>query len=110
MATIQQIFLIPAQNIPQQFGISLVNTDYIMTIKWNDSLDAGWVIDITDSITGDPIAANIPMITGTDLLAGLEYLGLGGSLYVYTNGDQTAVPTLANLGVESNLYYVVSSG
>ena len=100
------IFQIPLQNIPQSFEILLANVTYIMTVKWNDSSDAGWVIDLSDSITNAPIAANIPLITGADLLSGLEYLGIGGNLIVYTDGDDTAVPTLANLGVESNLYFI----
>ena len=99
------IFLIPLTNIPQTFNINLAGINYQMTCKWNDSADAGWVIDIADENTQTPIAANIPLITGADCLSGLEYLGIQGQLYVYTDGNQYAVPTLTNLGVESNLYF-----
>lgn len=98
-------FVIPLTNVPQQFQITLANVNYLMTVKWNDSADAGWVIDFADANTGDPIVANIPMITGDDLLDGLEYLGFQGSLWVYTNTDTFAVPTLDNLGTDSNLYF-----
>ena len=105
-------FILPLINTPQSFQISLAGVNYTMTVKWNNSLDAGWVMDLDDAITNLSIAATIPLVTGVDMLAGLEYLGINGSLYVYTDGDQFAVPTLDNLGVESNVYFVtdVDSG
>lgn len=106
-------FVIPLQNIPQQFTISLANKEYLMTCRWNDAPESGWVLDFSDSITDLPIVANIPLITGADCLSGLEYLGFEGQLIIFTDGDPTAVPTLLNLGVESNLYFqtdVVANG
>lgn len=98
-------FILPLRNIPQSFDIALDGVNYILTCKWNASEEAGWVIDLADADTSLPIAANIPLITGADCLAGLEYLGIGGQLVVFTDGDELAVPTLDNLGVESNLYF-----
>lgn len=98
-----QNFLIPLVNLPQQFTIDLAGVTYTLVNKWND-MAQGWYLDILDSAQV-PIVTGIPFVTGTDLLAGLEYLGIEGSLIVYTNGDQWAVPTLQNLGVDSNLYF-----
>lgn len=98
-------FIIPLTNIPQKFEISLAGKNYQMTCKWNDALDAGWVLDFADSDSGEAIVANIPLVTGIDLLEGLEYLGFDGLLIVYTDGNELATPTLLNLGVESNLYF-----
>lgn len=98
--------VIPLQNIPQTFEITLAGIDYIMTCKWDDAAEAGWLIDLVDGITNNSIVAGIPLVTGTDILSGLEYLGINGQLFVYTDGDQNAVPTLDNLGVECNLYFV----
>ena len=98
-------FKIPLQNIPQQFEIALAGVNYTMICRWNDSADAGWTLDLADVDSGEPIVANIPLITGADCLAGLEYLGIEGQLIVITDGDETAVPTFENLGVESNLYF-----
>lgn len=98
-------FLIPLTNLPQTFDISLGGVNYTMTSRWNDADDAGWVLTIADTDSGVVLADNIPLITGEDCLAGLEYLGIPGRLVVYTDGDEFAVPTLDNLGVESNLYY-----
>ena len=107
MAT--QSFQIPLTNTPQTFQVQLGSTNYILTCKWNSSPDAGWVLDIQDATTTDYIVANIPLVVGTDLLSGLEYLGIGGSLFVLTDGDQYAVPTFDNLGVDSNVYFQVVS-
>lgn len=98
-------FTIPLSNDPQVFAISLAGIEYNLICRWNDAPDGGWVLDIEDSITNLPIAANIPLITGADCLAGLEYIGINGKLLVYTDGNPTAVPTFENLGVESNLYF-----
>ncbi len=49
---------------------------------------------------------NIPLVTGTDLLGQYEYVGLNGQLFVYTDGNADNVPTLDNLGIESNLFYL----
>jgi len=102
-------FILPLQNIPQSFEISLAGQNYIMTVKWNDSPDAGWLFDLDDAVTNENIIAGIPLITGADCLAGLEYLGINGQMIVYTDGDDTAVPTLDNLGVESNLYFLTTA-
>lgn len=104
------VFLIPLKNTPQTFPITFVNTEYVMTCRWNNAPDGGWVFDLTDSNTNVPIICNVPLIAGEDCLAGLEYLGIGGRFIVYVNGDQNAVPTLDDLGVEGNLYFVVDDG
>lgn len=99
-------YLIPLTNIPQVFNIVLAGVTYIMTCRWNDADEAGWQIGLADQVTGNEIVNNIPIITGADLLSGLTYLGIGGSLYAYTAGDVLAPPTLDNLGVDANLYFV----
>jgi hypothetical protein len=100
-----ELFIIPVTNVPQKFAISLAGKDYLLTCKWNAAEEAGWVLDIADGITNEIIACNIPLITGADCLSGLEYLGISGELIVYTDGNELAVPTLENLGIESNLYF-----
>lgn len=102
------VFVLPLQNIPQTFEIALSNTNYIVTCKWNDSPEGGWALDFSDAVSNLPVVYNVPLITGADCLAGLEYLGFQGSMIVYTDGDEMATPTLQNLGVESNLYFLTS--
>lgn len=104
-------FLIPLANIPQQFQILLAGVTYIMTCKWNDAPDAGWALDFDDAVSGDPIAYNLPLITGANILDGLEYLGFNGALYIYNTTGSFDVPTLDNLGIEALLFFqVVSNG
>lgn len=101
-------FKIPLTNNPQQFQINLAGVTYILTSKWNDSSDGGWVLDIADQ-NGVPIACNIPLITGADCLEGLEYLGINGNLYVQSSGgDPLAVPTFDNLGIDSDAFFATS--
>jgi hypothetical protein len=101
-------FLIPLINLPQTFQIVLAGLTYLMTSKWNDADGGGWLLDIADQ-NDNPIACNIPLITGADCLEGLEYLGIQGQMYVNSSGtDSTEVPTLSNLGTDSFLYFVTS--
>lgn len=102
------LFLLPLVNIPQSFDIALAGVNYTITCKWNPADNGGWIMDLVNSDTSLPVVVNIPLITGADCLAGLEYLGIGGQLIVYTEGDPEAVPTLDNLGIESNVYFLTS--
>lgn len=99
------IYKIPLSNTPQKFSITLAGVEYIMTCRWNSAPGGGWFLDIDDSVTNEPILYNLPLVTGADLLKQYGYLGFGGKLIVYTDGDGDAVPTLDNLGAESNLYF-----
>lgn len=99
-------YKIPLTNIPQAFEISLAGTNYLLTCKFNDADEGGWVIDLADAATSEPIVANLALITGADVLENLDYLGFEGSMIVFTDGNDLAVPTLDNLGTESNLYFV----
>src|SRR4051812_47471575 len=99
------LFKLPVTNAPQLFEIALNGIEYILTCRYNSAPEGGWLLDIADAVTNLPIASNIPFVTGVDMLDGLEYLGIGGQLYAFTDGNQLAVPTLENLGVESFLYF-----
>jgi hypothetical protein len=107
--TLYNNFLIPLSNTPQRFLITLAGVQYTLTCRWNAQADAGWILDIANS-NQVPIVTNIPLIVGDDLLDGLEYLMFGGSLYVFNANDPNAVPTIDNLGTDSNLYFQVSNG
>lgn len=102
-------FIIPLANVPQKFDMALAGVNYTMTCRWNDAFEGGWVIDLADADSGAPIVAGIPLITGADCLAGLAYLGINGEMIVFTDGDELAPPTLLNLGVESNLYFLTDA-
>lgn len=101
----QQIFTIPLTPTPQKFNITLAGRQLTVVNVWNEH--SGWAINIIDGITNEPLISNIPLVTGADLLAQYEYVGIPGSLVVYTDGEQFTPPTETNLGGQSNLYYVV---
>ncbi len=101
-------YLIPLVNVPQRFTIDLAGVTYTLTSKWNDIAQC-WYLDIEDA-DQNPVAMGLPFVTGADLLVGLEYLGIDGSLVVYTNGDEAAIPTQTNLGGDSNLYFQTDAG
>jgi hypothetical protein len=103
-------YLIPLTNTPQQFEITLNGVNYSMTCKYNDQPDGGWLLDIANADTDESIVAGLPLVTGVNLLEGLEYLEFGGELWVYTDGDPDAPPTLDNLGTDSNLYFLTETG
>jgi hypothetical protein len=97
-------FLVPLQPFPQTFNIMLSGTQYTITYKWN-VMNGSWVIDIGD-VSNNPIVTGVPLITGADLMAQLEYLGLGGALIVQSQTDPDAIPTETDLGSTANLFYV----
>jgi hypothetical protein len=99
-------FRIPLTNEPQSFAITLVEKAYQFRCQYNPEIQT-WALDIYDGITQEPILLCMPLVTGIDLLRQYRYLGIPGSMIVYTDGDPDAPPTLENLGNESNLYYVV---
>lgn len=102
------IFLIPLRGIAESFEISLAGVNYLLTVKWNNSPDAGWIFDLDNADTNVSILAGAPFITGDNCLDGLDYLGIQGQIIVFTDGNADAVPTYTNLGTESNLYFTTS--
>lgn len=93
---------VPLSPQPQTFSIPILGTTYQFTVKWN-TFGNNWLLDIGDS-NGNPIATGIPLVTGSNLLEQLDYLGLGFGLYCATDADLLAVPTFANLGVAGHLF------
>lgn len=96
---------IPLTPNAQILSVALGLLTYKLTLVWNDEPNAGWVMDIADS-DGDPIVQGVPLVTGADLLEQYGYLGIPGQLIVQTDHDVDAVPTYANLGINSHLYFI----
>lgn len=97
------MFEIPLQSGNQTFRITLGTTVYTLTVMWRDPV--GYFLDIADA-SGDPLVQGIAMVTGLDLLSPFEYLMMGGTLTITSDGpDPTVPPTYANLGTGSHLYW-----
>ena len=100
------IFEVPLNGQPQTLRVTLGNVPYQLTVQWRNA--CGWVLDIA-TVSGVAILQGVPLVTGADLLAQYRYLGIPGSLFVSTDADPDAVPTYANLGTASHLYFAVRS-
>ena len=100
------VFEVPLNGQPQTLRITLGNVAYQLTVQWRNA--CGWVMDIA-TVSGTAILQGVPLVTGADLLAQYRYLGIAGSLFVSTDADPSAVPTYANLGTASHLYFAVKS-
>lgn len=101
MSTVYEIPITPST--PQSFTVSLNGGTYNISLNWNSSAQC-WIMDIGDQ-SNNPLVQGIPLITGADLLAQLEYIGIGGNMIVQTDNDPTAVPTFDSLGDTGHLFY-----
>ncbi|MDR3488822.1 MAG: hypothetical protein P4M05_28455 [Bradyrhizobium sp.] len=102
------IYEIPLSPNPQTMSITLAGVVYQLRFHYANVREGGWLLDISDNL-GNPLVCGIPLVTGVDLLAQYAYLGIGGVLFVKSDGDPDAVPTFDDLGVTSHLYFAQSS-
>ncbi len=100
-------YTVPLIPNPQQFTISLSGITYTFTFNYRNNAQGGWVLDIGDA-NNNPIAQGLPLVTGSNMLKQLGYLGFSGGLFVQTLTDPDAVPTFANLGSNGLLFYVTN--
>lgn len=98
------VFEIPTGPSQRRFSIPLGDKTYNLRLDYADAPEGGWLLDIADA-QNNLIVCGIPLVTGADLLAQYAYLGIGGKLFVTTDGDLGAVPTYSNLGVSSHLWW-----
>lgn len=94
---------IPLVQGPQVFTVQIGQADYTIRLVYASTDEGGWIMDISDA-NGAVLAAGLPLVTGSDLLGQLAYLGISGALYAATDGAQDIPPTFGNLGVSGRLY------
>lgn len=99
------LYEIPLSAAAQTFSVSLAGVTYNMLLTYREAGGAGWCLDLSDA-SDNPLICGLPLVTGTDLLGQFGYLGIGGSLVVYSDGDMTAIPTFYNLGDTSHLVFI----
>lgn len=99
------VFEVPVQSRPQTFTITLARQSYRCRLQWNVPADC-WVLDFDDQY-GEPILHGVPLVTGTDLLDGFEYLGFNGAMLVVTTASDTDMPPGRwDLGERGHLYFL----
>lgn len=99
---------IPLTANAQRFSITLAGKQYQLQLIYRNATEGGWMLDLFDA-SGNALVYAVPLVTGVDLLAPYPDIGIGGSMYVATDGDPYAVPTYDNLGSASHLYFGVVS-
>lgn len=100
------LYEVPMRPQAQTFRIQLAGGYYRLTSYWVDLPEGGWALDIAD-VNNNQILCGVPLVTGADLLAQYAYLGIGGALFVTTDGDLLAPPSYSGLGSESHLWFEV---
>jgi hypothetical protein len=103
-----EVFKIPLTNTPQKFDLTLSGKNLSIVLQYNSYMP-NWTISLIDRQTQTPLVLQLPLITGANLLEQYGFLEIGGELHVFTDGDPDSIPTFQNLGVESNLYYLVEN-
>jgi len=88
----------------QFFSADFGSVTYHFAFAWRAARDAGWTLDISDA-SGTILVSGIPLVTGADLLAPYQHLGLGAALHVRTDGDPDIPPTFDSLGRTSRLIW-----
>jgi hypothetical protein len=101
-----RVFEIPLTPEAQKFHVVIAGTDFTMWLNWNTS-SALWVLDIgdTDEV---PILQGVPLVTGGDLLAGFEYLGIPGPLIAQGSMHPDDPPGYADLGITSHVFWITA--
>lgn len=96
-------------SLPQIFNVSLANVLYTFTVYWNNQPDGGWILDIDLAATGAAIAHSLPLVTGAKITSGLEYLDLGGFLFIDNPSNNGVVADFDNLGSDVKLCFTTDS-
>ena len=97
---------IPLSAQAQSFWVTLAGVLYRATLQFRNAAGS-WFLDIADQHQV-LLIGGIPLVTGVDLLAPYQYAGIGGQLFVSTDGNPSANPTYLNLGTTSHLYFVTT--
>jgi len=103
----QLAYTIPLTAEDQACTVSLAGVEYQLTLRWNSADEGGWVLDIAWPDGGGDLVTGIPLVTGCDLLAPYDYLGIGGGLVVWAD-DNDLPPRVDNLGDGVDLVFITA--
>lgn len=100
------VYEVPTQPQATTQTVTLNGIIYKLTFQWCAPANC-WVVSVADQ-SGNRIADSLPMVTGADLLAQLEYLdiGSGGALVVQSDNNPDLVPNYQTLGSTGHLFFV----
>ncbi|MDE2403044.1 MAG: hypothetical protein KGL90_15415 [Burkholderiales bacterium] len=98
------LFLIPTQPGAQSVTVPLAGVSYRLRLWWCESATPAWLLDIATE-NGAALVRGLPLLPGADILAQHKHLGIGGGLYMASDG----APTYDSLGTSSKLYFLPDS-
>lgn len=90
---------IPLTADNQQFSIIIAGATYRISIIWRETC---WVMDMFND-RSEPLISGVPLVTGADLMAQYEYMGLGFKMAVVCDDEAQEYPTKIDLGSRSHL-------
>jgi hypothetical protein len=95
---------VPLVPSPQILQVQLGSRSYSLRLRFLDTGMGGWIMDI-NTVNGTPILCGIPLVTGCNLLEQFGYEHIDVILFVYTDGNFSAIPNYSNLGIDSHLVF-----
>lgn len=95
-------YVIPLTGEPESFTVTLGGIEYRMTLRWCDTGEGGWLLDVALA-DGTALVAAIPLVTGVDLLAAHGHIGFAGMLWCQSPSE--TVPGPGDLGTEVQLIF-----
>lgn len=98
------VYEIPLVAGAQKFVCSLGAKSYLLRLSWRSAEMGGWVIDILDSVTEEPIVAGILLTVGNDLLAPYAHFEMG-HLVALLDSKSSGHPTYEDMGALLKLYW-----
>lgn len=102
-AKILEVFMqrIPLDNSPNQnFDVTLningKNITYNLLLSWNETANY-WTMQVRDTLK-NPITDSIPLLSGQNLLQGLEYLKIGEAYLIRNSNVDDEIPDIDTIG------------
>lgn len=100
------LYEIPIVGAPCTITVDLPGGTFRMRFLYANTEGGGWAFDLADA-NENPLLCGRTLVPGLDLLAGYEYLGIGGRLFIVNPNDPSAAPGFEDLGSEARLYIEV---
>lgn len=99
-------FELPLKPVPMNFTVRNSREQiYKFSTQYREADETGWILDIDDGHTGEPMVHGIPLVTGLDLMWQYNYLDQNFHLIMQC-ADGRTTPTAQSLGVEDKLIMV----
>lgn len=98
------VYEIPLSKGAQQFSCKLGNDTYKLRLMWRTANEGGWILDILEETTEEPVIAGILVSLGNDLLSPYQHMGLG-HLVALLDSKTVGYPTYDDMGDLLKLYW-----